>query len=787
MANADDVLNNILSSGSVPMSDPDTAFERSAPPSARIERDEFPVTNPPPELAAIGKYMLDFGRVAVDEAAYGTMRPINAMTFGTGYAALDLLSGYKGDTGDKGPLGVIGEAYGRAYNEIDERLDDSVDNLGVPGNIGASLVGSLSPFGAARAIDKGIDATLSLPHLIRKGGSLGRAARSALVGGSSAALQSYFQGNTSMEDMVMSGAFGAGMSGLMQKLFGDRALPAIMNMRNAEGELVTALSDVGPGVSRNLNLGALADAVEEGKFTNKGWLTAEIGNSPLYRQWEKLNDAMAEYSFEGVKPGKLDDQAIAIAEDKFAAAHNAINGAIDVVNRDARETFSAALDNPAGRKAALYENNQLLRDAREIYRRMGSTAEPDSLGNKPFNPKELVDMADSALFGDLGRQDVTELPPSMIKMRNAFKDLIRGREVEEVAQGLRNVPSSGVKNPRADEIFPDELPLFRLMDARAKLSDMISPAMAFKNGTSRAELKAGKVILNEIDRYLDIETNNGYGLARGAFSKAMKVEEAFDLGKKIYDQRHIEVKDKDSFGSFYGEYVSDLIDDLEISNDKEVLAAFRDGFKQGMFDQTGRRGFLEEMQYFVGPSDTAGNTFFKGKGENYNLMVKILGEDDAKTVMQLYRDGGHQEKAMSLFRDNLEAVGFDKDAAFKLSNTLNEANVFEESLNAPPYLIGAAKSFMRKVLKPSDRKMGEAALDLLTAEGPELEAMLTKGIKSAVGGVPMSVGATVGSMADINMFRETTGDKAERERQEAEQAAQTEQLKEYFKGIGISP
>jgi hypothetical protein len=734
-------------------------------------------------IGGIGRQASNFFQTAADEAVLGLTRPVNTMLFGTGTGLYDYATGYRGESGEENFFGVMGEAYDRAYENTDARLDKAVDELGPIGTILASITGNATPMAPVKQFDNALDAGKNLMDILapKVGDDLWRAGRSAVAAGSTSALQGYFQGQDSVEEMVANGGLGFAMGGTLQKLLGDTALPMVMNIKSAEGALLKSIADYGPNVSENLNLGAIARAVDTGDIGARGFLNAPIGGSPNYRQWGKVNDAIADFSMGSIDPRTLQTPQAAAIEERFVRTQNVVRQAIDTVNTEARDRFRVALDNPQGRKEALYQNNQDLSSARAIYDRMGRTDTAESLGNTPFNPRAVLDRATTALKTDSGRRKSTELSPEYLKMHNIFKDLIRGREVETVARGIGNIPSTGKTSPRADEIFPTSLPMVRLMDARRTFSDLLSPSMAFKNGTSRTELRAGMQILKAVDEQLDEMTNDGFGLAKGAFAKAMRVEEAYELGGKIYNQRHIEVQDQEAFSKFYGEYVGDMLKAIETADSPEVAQSIKAGFKNAMFDQVGRRGFLSEMQNFIGPPDTAGNNFFKGKGENYNLLRQILGDEDLSTVMKLYTDGKRQERYMSLLRDNLQAAGEDPQSVWKLSKMLAEENSDFMPTDTPGVALGAVRSLYQKLMKPSDRKKAMAAMDLLSLEGPDLENLIRRGVISARGGAPINIGARTGAAIGFgDMFSEDNDIRNEQAQQDNQAA-----IDEYLKAIGL--
>lgn len=757
-----------------------------------VNQSVAPETAPP----SLGARATGFALTAMDEAAFGLGRPASTLLYGTANALpaiFDRATQPFTDSANAGPEGFdwMLKPYKDAYAEADAQFDKAREDIGVAGSLGASVIGNVSPMGIlGRAVDKGLQGTKSLYESLApiKNAAWRRLGTNLATGGTSAALQGYLQGEQSFEDVFFNGTFGAIFGAGMQKVMGDNLLIADEAMMGPFGAVMKEFADNGINLSKNLNLGAIAKSIDEGKLlmpVNEdgdlgGILTTQLGNAPLYRQWAKFNDIVADIAFGNVDPTKLSLEDVKAHEEVFTAAQTAVVEASNTVNDAARKSFTTALNAPASRKAYMVDNNSARKEASAIMTRLTATkATPDNpnpLGARTISTTEFLDDIELGLVNQNNRRDFIEVPAAAKKMYNKFNDLLRGEKQESIARDIVKTPVGD--NTRVDEIFP-RMPMAQFMDARAQWSAQLSPAMAFQNGTTPAEHRAGLEILRQMDDAIDAFTEGQAGLARGAYAKTKRVEEAFDMGYAAYRDRMADVHDKEAYTQFYGDTMRNM---LESMKDPDEVAALRAGMKLAMREGVGRRGFLEEMTHFVGSPDIDLKTgdFFKGKGSNYSLMEDMLGQEDMNKILKLYQEGAFTDQYSKLLRATLEAKGMDTKEAVKLSGAGKGMLTVDKEkswFNKLP-LISRAK----KLVKPSDKAKAEAAIELLTAKGEYLEQLLSIGVEQAAGGFPIYVGTRSGlsaaeAAASLAYTRDLAGDTV---------AAASQEIEDYLTNLGVS-
>lgn len=754
------------------------------------------VQEPQEAPPTIGERATGFALTAMDEAAFGLGRPASTLLYGTANALpaiFDRATQPFTDPANAGPEGFdwLLKPYRDAYAEADATFDKAREDIGVAGSLGASVLGNVSPMGIlGRAVDKGMQGTNTLYDMLAPaaGAAWRRLGKNALAAGTSSALQGYLQGEQSFEDVFFNGTFGAIFGASMQKLMGDNLLIADEAMQGPFGAVMKEFADNGVDLSKNLNLGAIAKAIDEGKLlapVNEdgdlgGILTTQLGNAPLYRQWAKFNDIVADIAFGGVDPTKLSLEEVKARQEVFKSAQDAVVEASNTVNDTARKAFTTALNAPASRKAYMVDNNSARKEASAIMTRLTATKvtpdNPNPLGKRTISTTEFLDDVELGLANQNERELFIEAPDAAHYMYNKFNDLLRGKRQESIARDIVKTPVGD--NTRVDEIFP-RMPMAKFMDARAQWSAQLSPAMAFQNGTTPAEHRAGLEILRQMDDAIDAFTEGQAGLARGAYAKTKRIEEAFDMGYVAYRDRMADVHDKEAYTQFYGDTMRNM---LESMKDPDEVAALRAGMKLAMREGVGRRGFLEEMTHFVGSPDIDLKTgdFFKGKGSNYALMEDMLGKEDMGKILQLYQDGAFTDQYSKLLRATLEAKGLDTNEAVKLSGVgkgMLAVDKKQSIFNKLPMV-----SLSKKIFKPSDASKAEAAIELLTAKGDYLNQLLSIGVEQAAGVFPIYVGTRSGlSAAEAAASLADTGELAK-----DEVAAAAQEIEEYLTNLGIS-
>jgi len=317
-----------------------------------------------------------------------------------------------------------------------------------------------------------------------------------------------------------------------------------------------------------------------------------------------------------------------------------------------------------------------------------------------------------------------------------------------------------------------------LVDAYSSLTDLASPQFGKETGFSGKSLRAIKQIQREIAGYLDSVTENKFGTAKGAFAKAMRNESLYDLGQKIYAQRHVQVPDGEDFSlnQYYGMYVTEMLEGLS----KEERAIISDGFKQSMFDKIGSRGFNWEMHNFIGQPGADRENFFKGKGENYRIMEAILGKEDTDEIMRLYDDSEMLDRMTDTLYDNLEELDANLLADLKksgLDRTITEADPFSGIVG-----YDTLRALNNKLFKPSAAQKANAWAALMLG-GEGADRVIREGI-TQIKKPPRTVATRVGGVSEGfgGLFGEETSKRASQAQEE-----RRDEVTDYLRSLGLEP
>lgn len=707
-----------------------------------------------------GNKALSWLMTAGDTFTFGLRHPMSALMYGPAHAVKNIKEGVGGD----GLWEQIKSGFSSEYSASVESGRQNRENIGPFGGLLADTAGSVAPGSLAVKADQALAKSgRSMAEIVapRAYDRLARVGQNAASAGATNALQAYLNGDTGMDDFVLNGGLGVLFGGAGQALIGERALPMLQQIQAksgpAYGEVLKRMSSSGADQS-GISLNSLAGMVDDPMFGGS-LMTQKIGSAPIWKQWAKLNDIIADTAFRKFNPRKLNTEEGYAAMERYRDLNETIGTYRRQVNDDIMAEMTLAIDAPASRYDALVNNDKDLRDARTIMKRMSTTVptpdNPNPLGAQMLNTADFLDTVESMLPRAYGRRDLGESPASARKMYALFNDKLRGLEQEGVARDFRKIPSQGKDAPQAEDIFAD-VPLARLMDARQEFSAELSPAMAFAKGTSPADLKAGVEILKMIDQTIDEYTNGAAGMARGAFAKAKTVEEAYDMGQKFYSQRLTEFKDSEDFTKFYGEHLNTFYDTL-IRDNPKAAEAFAAGFRKAMLDKVGSRSFMAEMKYFVGDFDPrVPKGTVNTKSENLKTMEKILGKKDTNKILDIYFHGDALDKNTKLLADALIEKGENPAAATKMSG-LARGTISLDDEN-PALLRENLKPAIKYLFTPGDRRVAEAAIDMMTARDENLRGILKTGLIQATGGMPRDIGTRFGTIMTPDLPEEQNKD-----------------------------
>lgn len=674
-----------------------------------------------------------------------------------------------------------------ARQEVFQPLWDAQDRLSGGEEMFASMLGAIPQTSGPGMLDDlfGLSMRKSIsPNEVTRLGL--KPLRFATAGGVDGMLSSYAEGNLSFEDALERGAIGFVAAPIMQAVIGDVAAPFVERRLRANG----LITDYGGAIDsiRDLplnpkgytiqNLLDGADALPPGKSI----FDIEVP-SPHHGKQEgprRFYNAMAKLHF-----GNVDDTKVGLDTPWFKSRQKSYEETLAAVTRYAEETNEAArkavfeaLGSPGGREAAIASSSPQLQAANAMFARISDQSE-GALGAQELNAREIAaELTKRVAEGFRAKDgDIRRAPEEAQWVLNQILNMMKTEEVNPAALTVRNVVSEGVKRLEQNDIDAyKRLNVAELFGNRKTFASKVLAPGAIIDGNSidKTKRKAAMEILSMLDEVIANNTQGLHGEAREMFKDAMQRSEAFDLGREMYRHRSGELADDVRFVQSYGETVEDFLDNPKYSD--QVKDMFRQGFKQGMFDTVGSRGFLTEMRYFVGEYDSTPGaaTFFKHNEQGLRLMKRILGEEDTAIVLNVLDEGKETAEYTSRLVDLISSKGGNPkprevdqligDAAPLLHST------YREKINNG---WDATAAFLDYILKPGDRQKVRALENLIRSESPELVKLMERGARQSLG-LPMSLGTRASHIALEGLDEE-------------HESVQKAEIEQYFESLGIKP
>lgn len=677
------------------------------------------------------------------------------------------------DAGITGTLNLIRgkeEPYAQAWEKHvgpnRDARDRMAENYPVA-NVASQLAGGFMPLGPASMLDKAVDVGGLLSKVAPGLGKGGKAAQTMLRAGkigAAGAAANVVEGiafdETSVDQMVNNGLWGAALAPIMQ-IGMDASLPKAQKLINR----LAMRDDFGKALKTMAAKGPRTDALRFS--TIAGWLDDKPGNWKGTMQdiafdategaeetTRRMHNSFAEIYLPEVKDEALGTRGLFGVQRDIDMYHKALDTqyklsveADDAARREVREV----LDSPQQRITAVEESNANLKKAREVYAMMSDETpqvNPDGtprldangqqvmgLGAKPIDArKDVIPQLDERLMREFKRTDINRLPEEANKMREEFLKLLRTREMDEAALRSTRTQSAGAEKFHKGEVdVYDDVTLAKLIDARRTFSTKFLSPMATYGGDAitRTERKAARDMVKMIDDLIGENTNGAYGIAKEQFAKSMKQQEAFDMGKEFYLSRTGEFADSKSFAEEYGKDLTAYLDDLK---DDALKDMFKAGFSDGMEEKIGQRGFMTEMHYFLGDfkQDPESGMFFSANERGIDQMKSIFGEEETQRILDVYTDGSSMQKYRAQLAAMLRAKGADPDKAkeFLGDATIAQSRKHYDPANGP---WEAGMAFMDWMASgPSDKREARALMRLMAASDEEVAYLMERGVREAM-------------------------------------------------------
>lgn len=561
--------------------------------------------------------------------------------------------------GDERPddgTGWINQNLVQPYNEGFGTQRDAVlaarERNGLVGNLFADVTGGL--MGAPGMLDKAItEGVLTASKHTGKLAALGRVVRDGLSGAGQAILQTM---NYADEDATSFERLGTALVGFVggagaQAVLGDNIIPNLMTSPTDKA-VAGMLLNRGP-LAAGGRAGNVADAVEAlvpGDGLADTMLTGFGKNNILIRGANALNQ---------LNIPDLGD-VVGNAEEKFLVgfyrAKEAVEKTLAEMNADATQRFGALV---ADVRSPNEVANSLAPRSAPIKREMSSYSvtelppnsppgTPLPKGATPVNMLETSDRLRKQYLASLQIKDESASPGAM-KAWNAFNDLIRTKETEVGAGGLRKVASDGEAKALDDRVLSTTSNLATLYNARTYLAQTVQPGVL---STPAERMHAREVfkLLDIVDEEIAVIAGKGAGEARAAYAKIKAIEDMDMIGAASYNNRG-NLTDPQA-RRFYMDDVEAVKD--RIGKDPELLAAFQNGAKRAMRDDVGENGFVSALTNKLG---TVGNfdnpSFLTSKSGALDELTWMFGDRHMRKVVDLFNTSIHGANAMERLSENL--------------------------------------------------------------------------------------------------------------------------------------
>lgn len=544
----------------------------------------------------------------------------------------------------------------------------------------------------------------------------------AISGGVGSVLDGYTAGEFTLEEAAQNGMMGALIAPAMQATLGDFALPLLKKRVQSLG----VVDDFGgaldliraTGVRRDKTLTTENIIAEANKLPHGASVididTGDEWGGPAEAA-RRFHNAVAELSFGKVKDTEVNTTAFKYNSTMYNQALERMQDVAKQANERARADVTMALDAPESRTKALYNSKADLKAAKEVMSIITDQT-PGKLGATPVDMRGIATDLNSKVAKAFGVSsgDITKASEGARKAVQAFFPYIRKVELNSAALSTHRMGSEGV-----DKLVNEGVDVFeggnlaQLYNARKDYAaDMLSP----DSTATPSEKKAAVQVIKYVDEILEQRTLGAAGKSRGAFAKAMRMEEAYDMGQRFYSERMGEFADDKAFAKNFGDSVHTYMADL----DDDMKEMFRAGFSKGMSQNIGKRGFLTEMNYLVGkyqPDPAGGRSFFVENEEGIKLMKTMLGEADTAKLLQVLHDGNAVAQYSNHLADLLARRGVDPEQAHPIIGDATSGILQHQSArNREAGAWDAALTSMDYILKPGDRQKARALIRLMAAE-----------------------------------------------------------------------